>query len=134
MENCSSSKYSVAELPELQLNFGNGGGFTGTEHLFVLLKNGQAFKQNSLSKETTELPNVKRKLVKDIFKQAESLDLNNLDINTPGNMYKFIELKLPGIASKRLSWGSPDNPVDEKIESLYTALTELVKEKPAEEN
>ena len=133
MENCSGSKYSIAELPELQLNFGNGGGFTGAENMFVLLKNGQAFKKNSLSKETMELPNIKRKLIKDIFKQAESLDLNNLDINTPGNMYKFIELKLPGVVSKRLSWGSPDNPVDEKIEGLYTTLTELVKEKPVEE-
>ncbi|MFN7119583.1 MAG: hypothetical protein ACK4TA_22495, partial [Saprospiraceae bacterium] len=44
---CQRKPYTPENLPDLQLRFGDGGGFTGAVTTFTLLTNGQLFKYNS---------------------------------------------------------------------------------------
>jgi len=121
---CKHPQYSADNLPDEYLLFGNGGGFAGTETTYTLLENGQLFKSSSVAPKLTELKSCKRKLADQLIETAEDLGILQLDFAHPGNIYKFIELKDDGQA-RRITWGDPAHPVDEKIGALYEQLVQL---------
>ena len=124
--SCAMKKYKVDKLPEIQLIFGNGGGFTGIETGYTLLDNGQIFKKASLTEVYTELDKSKKKTAKSLFEQASLLIKPDSSINNPGNVYHFIHLKNEDIDHK-ITWGHHEYQLDSDIQELYYNLVELVK-------
>ena len=125
--NCKSNKpkYTTETLPEKQIRWGSGGGFTGKVTTFTLLENGQLFEHSSLTQTTAELPATKAKTAKGMFSAATNLDLANIKIDSPGNMYYFVETK-DGEATNRIVWGDDKMPVEQKVKDFYTVLQQLV--------
>jgi hypothetical protein len=89
--SCKTETYTTSNLPEVQLRFGNGGGFVGAYTEYILLENGQLFKRSELDGPLEELPKVKKGKAKKLFKQLEEEDFLSMDRNAPGNMYRFME-------------------------------------------
>lgn len=124
---CKSQHYTSENLPTHQLVFGDGGGFTGATTEYILLENGQVFKRYSLDKSTLEMGTVKKRLAKDMIKTAQALQLENLDIKQPGNLYYFLRYK-NGDQEHQITWGSESYQIDEKIATFYKDLTAMIKE------
>jgi hypothetical protein len=116
--------YTPDQLPPVQLQFGNGGGFTGIETSYTLLENGQIFKQSSIDSTATNLPSVKPKAAKALFAQLEAIGFDTLNINKPGNLYQFIQSKQDTLSHKVVWTPGTDQPV---LDSLYKKMIQLVK-------
>ncbi len=118
---CKSQQYSAETLPADQLVFGEGGGFSGAITEFILLENGQLFAQNSLTKKVEELPAVKKKKAQALIMDAEALNMNKLNINSPGNTYYFIKYQHADTIQQAI-WGDPNYTLDSRVQNLYQRL------------
>ena len=123
---CHSTKYSPSKLPEDQLLFGYGGGFTGKVSTVLLLENGQIFRQGDTETSFSELSKVKKREAHRFFEAAEDLKLGEMKFDHPGNLYQFIELHDDGKTS-RIVWGDDKSPVNQKVKDLFIALNDLAK-------
>ncbi len=121
---CKTTKYSSDELPDRQLYFGNGGGFTGAVNEYMLLDNGQLFKHDS--GEYTELPKTKKKKAQALFKTYYDLKLDSLQFRRPGNMYFYLRMK-DKEQEYFTSWGNPNILPDSTIAVLYDNLMGLIR-------
>ncbi len=130
LSGCKIAKYTVDKLPSHQLIFGSGGGFSGLETTFILLENGQVFRQTGVDDVYEELKPIRRKKARDLFSKLSSLQLYKLDIENPGNMYYFLREVTDKLDSK-VTWGAGDYLPPQALISLYKELSGLVKEKNA---
>lgn len=123
---CHSTKYTPENFPKKQLQFGNGGGFTGQVRTLVLLENGQLFLKDAGATAFSEVSKIKKKKAKAFYRATEELDLAKMAFNHPGNMYQYIELKKDS-SSARIVWGDENFQSDQKVKDLYIALSDLLK-------
>ena len=122
---CKQPKYAPGNFPDNQLRWGNGGGVVGKETTYTLLDNGQIFIRD-MGGPLTEIGKTKGKNAKELFGMIETLGLQKIDFQHPGNVYDFIEV-LSGDSVHRISWGEKDKPVDPKIRDMFNRLNALVK-------
>jgi len=116
--------YTIDQLPEKQVVFGKGGGITGAVDRFILLENGQLFKQNSLLKDTITLPKVKRRVARNYFTQVENLQLDSIQINQPGNRYYYLGYK-DAAGHQKATWGANDFEPPVELKTLFDSLNQL---------
>lgn len=83
-----AKKYTIDKLPSEQLRFGTGGGFTGKEMEYLLLKNGQVFVKQPTEMAYSSLGKIKPKVAKTLFNQVKAMD--KLQLQKPGNTYAFV--------------------------------------------
>ena len=119
-------KFTADNLPPQKLLWGSGGGFTGKETSYVLLKNGQIFKRE-MAGEPVELPKTKSKTAAAIFKTAETLDFSKLESNHPGNIYSFMSWN-EGDIVRRIVWGDAAYPANSEVKALFERLNGLLKQ------
>lgn len=122
----SSTLYTMNSLPDEQLTFGSGGGFSGATTTFILLKNGQVFKRESLTQKTQEIAMTGAGKAKSLYKRAIKLGLDTLQIKEPGNLYYFIGLKTEGV-DNQITWGSGDYDLSADLEAFYKDLQQVTK-------
>lgn len=126
--SCSRTTYTLENLPDAQITFGKGGGFTGAVTEYTLLENGQLFKKDGVGKEMLEIKSTKRKMAKKVFQQMNELKLMEKNFNHPGNIYYFIRCKANG-QENYLSWGASDHQPDDQLKSFYEKLNTLIPKK-----
>jgi len=95
---CHHKVYSLQNLPKNFIEIGSYGGFTGMQESYFLMPNGQRFFNNNMPGDTNfnnaiELEKTETKAFKKVLKTLEKLDLEELNLNEPGNMNYFIRLK-----------------------------------------
>ncbi len=120
---CSSTQYTLDTLPERQLYFGSGGGFAGTTTEYMLLDNGQLFRNDP--KGYTPLEPAKAGEARRAFKQFYKMKLDTLSYNEPGNLYYFIRMKDEG-ATYEITWGSNKDLPNDNIETYYQRLNQII--------
>jgi hypothetical protein len=125
---CKPTKHTLDSLPDHQLRWGAGGGFTGKETSFTMLENGQIFKFVGVSGEKMELKAIKSKTSKALFDAVTSLELEKVELDKPGNMYYFLEMKEKDTTHK-ITWGDDKNAVDQKVKDFYKVLQQMVTDK-----
>jgi hypothetical protein len=118
---CKVVKYTPDKLPTKQLIFGDGGGFAGIETSYILLENGQLFKQVGVDGPYQELKSIKPKEAKPFFEKVASLQLYKMDIEHPGNLYYFMREVNEAIDS-RVTWGAGDYLPPTALVSTYKDL------------
>lgn len=124
--SCKTETYTTSNLPDVQLRFGNGGGFVGAYTEYILLENGQLFKRSELDGPLEELPKVKKAKAKKLFKQMEEENFLSMDRNAPGNMYRFMNCRTKADSNK-VTWGSAEKAaVDSRLDSLYKQCMQLI--------
>lgn len=124
--SCKTETYTATTLPEVQLRFGNGGGFVGAFNEYILLENGQVFKRDQLDGPLEELPKIKKGKAKKMFKQLEEENFLSMERNAPGNIYRFLNCQTK-TDSNNVVWGSTDKEaMDSRLDSLYKACMELI--------
>jgi hypothetical protein len=122
--SCKTTTYTSDNLPEKQLYFGSGGGFTGLVNEYLLLENGQMFKVPSPGI-YEDMDKVKRKKAEAIYQDYKALGFEDLIFNQPGNMYYFIRM-VDGETENYISW-SDQRPLPEvKMMELYDSLVQTI--------
>ncbi len=113
------------------ISFGNGGGFTGKSVDFTLMDNGQIFK--GLNKEGTVdmIKKISKDQVNQIFDTFDLLGFGELTINSPGNMYFFVQMNNHESAStqnddNKLVWGNYDSGESKELRIFHANLMSLV--------
>lgn len=101
-----------------EINFGNGGGFTGEVKTYKLTADCKLFEKE------IEFKKVESKKTLEIFNQAK--ELKDLNFNEPENMYSFIEIKTIE-KTNRIVWAYGSTTVDKKVISLYNVLLSTTK-------
>lgn len=127
---CKSQRYSADKLPDQQLLFGSGGGFTGDVTEYILLDNGQLFKKSSLKNTMTEMGQIKQKEAKQLMKEVEQLNLEKIKVSESGNMYYFVCMK-NGDTEHKTTWGSATYEVDSTVQALHKKLMKAAGSAPA---
>ncbi len=123
---CKSKKAMLDPMSAPAIVWGNGGGFTGKEISFRLLQDGRIFKTEGLNSGINlELKPIKGKVAKAMFSAASELNLGDVALNAPGNMYHFIELQHDG-KPYRITWGDKEAELPQKVKDFYVLLNQLV--------
>jgi hypothetical protein len=107
----TSKDISKTEIQEIQ--FGNGGGFTGEIITYTLNGNGL------LNKADSEIKKLKNKKTFEYFKEAQNL--KDYKFNEPENVYSFLEIKTKN-KTNRIVWYLGSNNIDNKVIELYNNL------------
>lgn len=123
--SCSSQE-KLAKYKDVEISFGNGGGYTGQEIVYTINSIGEVFMTDKLKNETTELPKIKSKKTLELFEQLTELNLADLKFNKPGNMYSFIQETKDGKAQK-IVWGDGQEAPPQAILDYYQLLNSYVK-------
>ena len=124
--SCKTKKEATDPSKAPSITWGSGGGFTGKEVSFALTENGQIFKHEGLNAgQSLEMKAVKAKVAKAMFSSAKELNLSEIALNKPGNMYYFIEF--PGAEKPiRITWGDGETEVPQKLKDFHRVLNQLV--------
>ena len=128
--HCKVVKYTPAKLPVKQLIFGEGGGFAGSEISYILLTNGQLFKQTGTGKPLQELKSVHPKEAKNFFETVASLRLYKMDIDRPGNLYYFLR-ETNEATDSQVTWGAGDYLPPKALVATYKDLMALASRQEA---
>jgi len=125
--SCNIVKYASDKLPEKQLIFGEGGGFSGAVQEFIILENGQVFSRTSFTETPTEMKGIGKAKAKKLFKKAELLNIAKRDFIEPGDIYFFVQIQNDAKSNHRVVWGDANHKVPEDIEAFYQELKKLPK-------
>jgi len=117
ISSCSTNKIALKTGIE-EINFGNGGGFTGKVKTYKLTADCKLFEKE------TELKKVESKKTLKLFNQAK--ELKDLKFNEPENIYSFIEIKTKEKIN-RIVWAYNSTTVDKKVIELYNELLTTTK-------
>lgn len=122
---CSSQKLSPEEYTKPKIIFGSGGGFAGTATSYCLTDQGMLYKKASINSEweLLEIPSNQR--YGQCFSIIESINFKNMELNDPGNRYRFIDYIEQGESHKVL-WGRQNDTVPHELEVLYKMLIGLI--------
>lgn len=112
-----SKKYTAETIPSQRLQFGTGGGFTGQQNAYLLLENGQIFKQKDLEgKKFETLGKIPVSLAKTMYKQAKTYE--KVKLNRTADLYHFITLKNDS-TNLKWQWGENLTVKDSTLNSLF---------------
>ncbi len=112
-----SKKYTAETLPSQRLQFGTGGGFTGQQNAYLLLDNGQIFKQKDLDgKKFEALGKIPKSVASAFYKQCKTYD--KLKVNRPADLYNFITLKNDS-TNLKWQWGNGTTVKDSTVNALF---------------
>lgn len=100
-----------------EINFGNGGGFTGEVKTYVLTADSKLLEKGK------ELKKVKSKTTLSLYNKA--LAVKDYSFNEPDNIYVFIEIKT-NEKTNRIVW-HVGSKIDDKIIELYNNLISITK-------
>ncbi|MEM9936394.1 MAG: hypothetical protein AAF824_22400 [Bacteroidota bacterium] len=121
---CQKAPYDPKDYKKPAIHFGSGGGFSGIETTFVLVKQGYLFKKVGNDSTYQLIRKVPAKTCREAFKQMKNLPPSLLKTQQPGNLYQFIEVKVEG-ETHRMIWGDEEKPVDSELKTLYKELMSL---------
>lgn len=107
-----------------EIGFGNGGGFTGAVHAYVLLNNGNLYEENVYTDERVFIEKIDSVQLNNIFSEVKNSNLNLLTLNKPGNTYKYIYFNTSKGRNSLVWSGKSEN---KSLNLLYTRLMDLHK-------
>ncbi len=124
--HCAQTQMLPKNFEGQQIEFGSAGGFAGTVNSYSLLENGKLYKNNAFTDSSTFLIDVDIDLVQQIFSNYDVLNLSSIDINEPGNLYKFVTYKSEGQEHKMVWTGKSE---DKNLNLFYGILNSTMSDK-----
>ncbi|MFT5833488.1 MAG: hypothetical protein ACI97N_001115 [Cognaticolwellia sp.] len=112
-----------------EVQFGQGGGLTNEFQTFIIKDTGELFAKASAVSELKLVRELEKSELKMVYKKLKAADISNLAINTPHNVYKFIEIKdETGDAVNKVVWGDPQGELTIELKELYDYLSSIAKQ------
>jgi hypothetical protein len=128
---CQKKIIPMDKMPDSQIIFGYGGGFTGEVKEYHLLNDGRIAHKGLSDTLYNVLSRIGKSKATACFEDCKKMKLNTMKFNEPGNRYYFIAVKEIGKPENRIVWGDNDQPVLAEIKNLYKSLIEYLPKDPA---
>lgn len=122
--SCKPKDYLIDDLPNRQITFGEGGGFTGKYTTWMLLDSGQIFQKSGIGTKFSEIGKLKYSQAKKFYKRADAISLDVMKESRPDNYNYELVLQRDSVDYKA-SWSKEAN-VDNSILDLYKELKIVV--------
>lgn len=122
---CSSTKINPTSYTKDKILFGSGGGFAGIEKTYTLLDNGLVFEMSEMNKAYKKVKTIKSNQSIQIFKNYKFLNFELLELNRPGNTYKFMEFTVNG-KTNRIVWSDKNDSKD--ANTMHAILMNTIKQ------
>ena len=123
--SCKSSKqiFDPNKTKKEFLVFGVGGGFTGKILKYYITKDGSVYSHSG--EEIKKIGFIQKGLTNQVFSNYNSLKMDKIILNEPGNKYFFIESHLNN-SNNKMTWGKEplNNP---NVETYFEILMNTVK-------
>lgn len=87
--------------------FGKGGGFTGEYKEYILNEDGKVYKYDYKYNREVFYKDLDKAELNYFLEKIDELSLEGIDINTPGNVTKYIDVRLGKVSMNKIVWGDP---------------------------
>lgn len=118
--SCKPKDYLMDNLPNRQITFGEGGGFTGKYTTWMLLDSGQVFQKSGIGAEYAEIGKLKYAQAKKFYKRADAVSVDMMKQNKAGNYNYELILQRDSVDYKA-GWAN-EADIDTSILNLYKEL------------
>ena len=117
----------MSELPDEQLHFSSGGGFTGEYREHILLRNGQVFSRRRVISEVPmrEYTSLDGKVADDLFDTFVEQGFGSLELDSPGNLTYEINY-VSGVDTSTVRWGGPGVKPPENLRTYWRRFSDLM--------
>jgi hypothetical protein len=117
-ENTSANKrYAV----------GQGGGFTGAYTEYILEENGKVYKYDFKYDREVYIKDLEKVQLNYFLERIKELGLDGVEINQPGNMSYYIDIRIGKSSYNKIVWGAnlyyPPNDLVEFQKELFKTLS-----------
>lgn len=127
---CSCASMPVSNTTTVKrYAVGEGGGFTGEYTEFSFSEDGKVYKRDFNYQRDVFIKQLSDADLNYFLGKINSLGIQTIDINSPGNMSKYIEVRDGETSLNKIVWGSttyyPPNNLVEFHQELYNKLSAL---------
>ena len=123
----SAQEVAATKLPEgKRYAIGQGGGFTGNYSEFILSENGQVHKYDFKYDREVFFKDLKKVDLIYFLETIEDLGLDGMEMNHPGNMTKYIDIRYGRNSINKIVWGHPNFRPDEELVKLHSEMYRLI--------
>jgi hypothetical protein len=125
--SCRSQKIDPDQYDKPIIFFGSGGGFTGLSKQYCLTTDGDLYAKTSINADWRRIQKGKAEDAQPYFTNIDSLNIQNIEIDSPGNHYRYVEYATTEL-KHRVTWGRNPDEIPEDMKLLYRSLNTLVKD------
>lgn len=128
--------HSCASLPPATNTYvkrycvGKGGGFTGDYTEFSFSEDGKVYKRDFVYERDVYYKDLPPLDLEYFLQKINSLGIQSAELNTPGNMSKYIEIRENETSINKLVWGANNFYAPKEITSLFEELYQKLSERP----
>lgn len=105
---------------------GQGGGFTGNYSEFILSENGKVHKYDFKYDREVYFKDLKKADLIYFLEKIEGLGLEGMEMNNPGNMSKYIDVRDGRNSINKIVWGHPSFAPDEEMVKLHQEMYDIL--------
>lgn len=111
-----------------EVHFGQDGGVTDKNPAYLIKENGDLLVKKSKNGDFEMVRKLTNSELKTMYKKIKTAELPTLDINTPDNVSKFIEIRNEtGASVNKVIWGNPQGKLTAELSDLYNYLLAITK-------
>jgi hypothetical protein len=111
-----------------EIHFGQNGGVTDKNPVYLIKETGDLLIKKSEGKDFELVRKLNGSELKTVYKKIKAAELPTLDINTPDNVSKFIEIRnQEGQSVNKVMWGNPQGKLTAELSDLYNYLLSVTK-------
>ena len=100
--SCVSSESLSSDKNTKRYAFGKGGGFTGIYNEFILNEDGKVFKYDYKYNREVYYKTLEKADLNYFLERIDELSLEGIDINTPGNVTYYIDLRIGKVSMNKI--------------------------------
>ncbi|MCB0402505.1 MAG: hypothetical protein KDD41_10510 [Flavobacteriales bacterium] len=99
--------------------FGKGGGFTGDYNEFILGEDGKVFKYDFKYNREVYYKDLSKEDLTYFMEKIDKLGLEGIDINHPGNISNYIEVRIGTTSMNKIVWGDHQYYAPKELTDLH---------------
>lgn len=133
--SCSSTKSNSDTIvknktnnSEMKYCVGRGGGFTGDFEEYMLLENGKVYKRDFVYERDVFYKQLSALDTEYFLTKIDELSLYGEDINQPGNMSYYLEIRQGNNTINKIIWGAHSYYPPKQLEAFHKEFFEKLKQ------
>ena len=107
---------------------GQGGGFTGEYFEFILSENGQVHKYDYKNDREVFFKDLEKIDLVYFLEKLESLSVEGMEINAPGNMTYYIDVRVGKSSINKITWGHYNYNPEKELVDFHKEIFDKLRE------
>ncbi|MBL4670037.1 MAG: hypothetical protein HRT73_08095 [Flavobacteriales bacterium] len=107
---------------------GQGGGFTGKYSEFILSEDGKVHKYDFNNGREVFFKDLNKSDLVYFLEKIEALGLEGMELNQPGNITKYIDVRIGKTSINKIVWGNYQYNADQELKDFHKELYDKLKD------